>query len=261
MVKQIYYFLLLCVLFSCQNETPPIEESLQLSLICEASKTNSEDMPSNKVYLVLDGSKHHLANILACEKFNKEEAKKYKIPSDAIDACGGWWAGAGEYFYLQKKKDGRYVVMYGQMYEEKETGKYDYTQLAEIKKGDSGKFTFFPKHKKKDLIGVYTLGGHDYSWMLIIKPTTNDGIQCLYHEIEGMLPPVKYMLENEAEFKPQYLKTFNIDFSDMVISSDLGEGQYEALFERQRITFFNKKSHQEDVLRLTKDNAYQELIK
>ncbi len=252
MIKKFLVFTFLFSFFSCQNNSPTSVKAPQLSLVCEVGDSNSNEIPFNKVSVVLNGKKHQLANILACEKFSKKDYKNYEIPANAIDACGGWWAGAGEYFYIEKKTSGRYAIMYGQMYEEKETGKYDYTQLAQVKK-DKEEFIYLPKYQKKDLIGVYTLEGNKTSWMLVIRPKGENDIQANYYEIKGKLPAVNKMLEN-----PKILQQFDIDFSDMVISSDLGIGQYEALFERERITFFNIKSHQEDVLRLTKDKRYNE---
>jgi hypothetical protein len=46
----------------------------------------------------------------------------------------------------------------------------------------------------------------------------------------------------------------------MTINSDLGQGQLENIFERERITFFEIASHQEDVLRLTKDKTLEFLL-
>ena len=259
MSKQIFIILCFISFFSCQNDSSSSssDDLPQLNFVCKTNPDHSDDIPSNSVSLNLNGKNFHLANILTCEKFAKKDFQNHDIPAKAIDACGGWWAGSGEYFYIEKKPSGRYAIMYGQMYEEKETGKYDYTQLAEVKKNDYNQFAFFPKHKKQDLVGVYTLSGHQNSWVLTIQPK-GDEIQAKYYEVEGNLPSVDVLLQNLPQ--PQVLKQFDIDFSDMVVNSDLGLGQYEAIFERQRFTFFDKKSHQEDVLRLTKDDSYKKLL-
>lgn len=256
MVKYLLSLFLLFSFFSCQNNSNS-NESIGLKLVCETLPNHSNERPSNKIQLELNGKKYPLANILTCEKFDKSDYQDHDIPSKAIDAAGGWWAGSGEYFYIEKKPNGRYAIMYGQMYEEKETRKYDYTQLAEVKKNDLNQFSFFPKFKKKDLVGVYILGGHQNSWVLVLKPNGEE-IQAMYYEIDGNLPSVDVLVKNLPQ--PQVLQKFDIDFSDMVIDSDLGLGQYEAIFGRERITFFDKKSHQEDVLRLTKDNRYNKLL-
>ena len=258
MFKPFFILILLGSFFSCQNNpSPTLDNSPKLSLECETHSNHSEEIPSYNIYLNFNGEKFLLANTLACATILKDEYSNFEIPTKALDAAGGWWAGAGEYMFIEKKPNGRYAIMYGQMYEEKETGKYDYTQLAEVKKNDANQFSFFPKYSKKDLAGVYTLGGHQTSWILVLKPNGEE-IQAEFYEIDANLPSVDVLLKNLPQ--PQILKTFDIDFSDMVITSDLGQGQYEAIFDRQRITFFDKKSHQEDVLRLTKDDSYKKML-
>lgn len=253
MKNLLFLIFTICILTNCSNESNP--NSPNLSLICQAESSNMEDTPAHSVHLMMDGKKIKLANILACETFAKEDYKNYEMPKNTMDACGGWWAGAGEYFYLNKISDEIYSVNYGQMYEEKETKLYDYTELVRIKKDVSGKYIAHPKHQLHDLVGKYTLGGHHTSWMLEIKPK-GEHIEAVYYEIDGMLPPVDFLKNNKLE-NGKVLKKFEVDFSDMVIESDLGTGQLEVIFGRERITFFDKKSHLEDMLRLTKDAALE----
>jgi len=253
-----YFYLLFAstlILFACGNETESKDNSKEpsLSLICQVKKSKMADIPAHSVHLMMDGKKIKLGNILACETFSKTDYKNYEMPNSTLEACGGWWAGAGEYFYLDKKSDGSYSVNYGQMYEEKETKKYDYTELIRIKKDDAGNYIAHPKHQLQDLVGVYSLGGHDTSWILEINPKGTDQVEAIYYEIDGMLPPADFLKNNKLQ-NGQVLKNFDVDFSDMVIESNLGTGQLEIIFGRERITFFDIKSHQEDMLRLTKGN-------
>ena len=268
-MKKPLIFLCFCFLLSACNSNSSSEDNdknlsstpPKLSLVCQAETSMMEGAPAHSVHLMFNEKKIKLADILACETFKKESYAQYQMPTDALEACGGWWAGAGEYFYLYQKTNGNYAVNYGQMYEEKETGKYDYTELIQIKKNKNGNYDAFPKHKLKDLVGVYTLGGHDNSWMLIIKPT-EEKLAVTYHVIEGMLPPVADSKNSEFEIgEGKILENFQVDFSDMTINSDLGQGQLESIFERERITLFDIPSHQEDVLRLTKNKAFDFLLK
>ena len=237
---------------------PTITSSL--SLVCQETAPKSDGTPTYSVYLLLDGKKTKLANILACETFTKEDYKKYQMPKNTLDACGGWSADAGEYFYIDKKTDGSYAVNYGQMYKQKVTKKYDYSELMRIKKDADGKYTAYPKHQLKDLAGVYTLEGNKTSWMLIIR-AKGEAIETTYYTFNGKLPTPDAMKKNNLSVASlQILKSFDVDFSDMVIESDLGMGQLEIIFGRERITFFNIKSHLEDMLRVTKNDAYSFLI-
>lgn len=241
---------------SNSTKTPPPS----LKLICQKETSKVEGIPAHSVHLMFNDEKIRLANIQACESFDKSSYAQYQMPKDAIEAVGGWWAGAGEYLYLNKNVDDSYSVNYGQMYEGKETQKYDYTELIRIKKDDAGKYAAHPKHQLKDLVGVYTLGGHDNSWMLVVKPK-GESVEATYYALDGMMPPMDHFKEKGIPGEGQVLKNFDVDFSDMVINSDIGEGQLEVIFGRERITFFNIKSHQEDMLRVTKDESLAFLTK
>ena len=268
-MKRPLLFLCFCFLLnacnsdsSSENKDKNLSSALpKLSLVCQSETSTTDGVPAHSVHLMFNEEKIKLADILACETFEKEDYVQYQMPSDALEACGGWWAGGGEYFYLYQKTNGNYAVNYGQMYEEKVTGKYDYTELIQIKKNENGIYAAFPKHELNELAGVYTLGGHDNSWMLIIKPA-GEKLAVTYHVIEGMLPPAADSKSSNFEIgEGKVLENFQVDFSDMTINSDLGQGQLESIFERERITFFGIPSHQEDVLRLTKDKAFDFLLK
>jgi hypothetical protein len=265
-MKNLLIFLCFCVSFcSCNSSIEGGNKNLsnsnpKLSLVCQSETSTIEDKPAHSVHLIFNDKKIKLANVLACETIKKDTYSQYEMPNNALDACGGWWAGAGEYFYLYQKINGNYAVNYGQMYEEKETQKYDYTELIQIKKNETGLYQAIPKHNLNELVGVYTLGGLDNSWILIIK-LVGEKLNVTYHVINGMIPPSEDLNSNNFKIGGgKVLENFQIDFSDMTINSDLGQGQLENIFERERITFFEIASHQEDVLRLTKDKTLEFLL-
>ena len=268
-MKKPLIFICFCLLFhACTSDSSNksngneiTENTPKLSLVCQPETSIMEGAPAHSVHLMFNDEKIKLADILACEVFKKEDFKQHQMPDNTLQACGGWYAGGGEYFYLYQKTNGNYAVKYGQMYEEKETGKYDYTELIQIKKDDKGNYAAFPKHSLKDLAGVYTLGGHDSSWMLIVKPN-GENVTATYHVIDGMLPPTDILKSGDVKLgEGKVLKNFKVDFSDMVINSELGQGQLETIFGRERITFFGIPSHLEDFLRITKDAEYDFLLK
>lgn len=256
---QLLAFLLLFSTFtSCSSEPVPIIKAdvpvPTMKLICKAEKSKVDNVPAHSVYLIMDDTiEVKVADIIACETFKKAEYDRYQIPKTAMDACGGWWAGAGEYFYLNKKSDYVYAVNYGQMYEEKETGKYDYSEIMSVEIDETGKYVALPKIKMDSLAGVYVLQAPDKYWMLVLQPEAEEEkLKATYYAMDGKLPATDFFTKNELPAGGTELKNFSVDFSDMVVESDLGGGQFETIFRRERITFFNIKSHQEEVLRLTK---------
>ena len=70
-------------------------------------------------------------SINVCNIFGKDEYVSHLIPKDAISACGGWWAGAGDYLYLVYQGDDA-VVMAGWQAEEQEDEGYHYKELKRI---------------------------------------------------------------------------------------------------------------------------------
>lgn len=72
-----------------------------------------------QVLLTVDGKKEIIDTVMACEPIPVKSRADYDIPDDALAACGGWWAGAGDYFYAILK-DNKVVVYHGWQDEEQE---------------------------------------------------------------------------------------------------------------------------------------------
>ena len=93
---------------------------------------DSDGNPKSTVNLNVSNKKIKIADVMACEKIEPADYEQYQIPKNAIEACGGWWAGAGDYFYLISNGDDNYTVMQGEMHEEKETNDYDYKMVINL---------------------------------------------------------------------------------------------------------------------------------
>ncbi len=148
-------FLIILTFLACQNvqtpqntpnskskaETPRVIEQSNVLLLCEKAKIAETDMdlPAFEVFLQLAESKVKVADIVTCETINPEQFERYQIPSTAISAVGGWYAGAGDYLYVIEAGD-QYIVKQGEMYEEKEDNDYNYQEVAKYSK--SGKEIF-----------------------------------------------------------------------------------------------------------------------
>ena len=66
----------------------------------------------NNVRTVIDSAQ-------GCGIIDKADYKDKQIPAEAVAACGGWFAGAGDYFYAIEK-NGKIVVFKGWQAEEQE---------------------------------------------------------------------------------------------------------------------------------------------
>lgn len=75
-----------------------------------------------QVILTVDGKKEIIDTVMACDNIPASNFSQYEIPKTALTACGGWWAGAGDYFYAILK-DNKVVVYQGwQDEEQKDNG-------------------------------------------------------------------------------------------------------------------------------------------
>jgi len=98
---------------------------------CEPMGEDKNEIPHSQVFLVVNDQSTKIADITACEEITKEGYSNFDIPSNAIAACGGWYAGAGDYFYALEVK-GSIVVMKGWQSEEQKEKGFHYEQAAKV---------------------------------------------------------------------------------------------------------------------------------
>ena len=84
-----------------ENEGRPA----RASLVCKVITEDEHGIPSSEVYVEYKGDLRKVADCHNCNSISSEEYDNYAIPDGATDACGGWFAGAGEYFYIMQYND------------------------------------------------------------------------------------------------------------------------------------------------------------
>ena len=146
-------FAILLLSIGCKND-PAVNQSdastgqtasaidpAAIKFVCEPMEIQNElnDAPRHEVYLIMAGTRIKVADILNCEPLPKENYAQFQIPDNAIAAAGGWWAGAGDYFYLVEEA-GNYVLKQGSMDESAENNDYGYKTIMTFDK--SGKEVF-----------------------------------------------------------------------------------------------------------------------
>lgn len=150
-----FFFALSFCTFSCQsdsnkpatsqatnkstNSTAPISttatttHSSIVKLTCEMI-SYGEMNPKAAIYALVRENKIKIGEIVtgSCQLIPPEEYEDFKIPAEALAAAGGWWAGAGDYFYILEAET-EYVVMKGVLDEMME-GDMVYERVAGLKK-------------------------------------------------------------------------------------------------------------------------------
>lgn len=99
----------------------------KVSFRCESLGEDENEVPHNQVFLVVNDRSTKVADVTACDQITKDGYLNFQIPSNAVAACGGWYAGAGDYFYALEVK-GKVVVMKGWQAEEQTDEGYHYEQ-------------------------------------------------------------------------------------------------------------------------------------
>lgn len=82
-------------------------------LFCKALKTDEYGVPHSEVSVSFNSEREKVANCLSCDIIPKSDYAQYDIPKNAKSACGGWFAGGGDYFYSLVKEDGTVEVYSG----------------------------------------------------------------------------------------------------------------------------------------------------
>lgn len=100
-----------------------------VKLVCRDMGTDSLGTPHFDVYLSAEGKETKIKSINACAEIAKADYASHEIPADALSACGGWWAGAGDYYYVVMK-DGKPVVFEGWQEEGQKDKGYHWKEIS-----------------------------------------------------------------------------------------------------------------------------------
>ena len=111
------------------EENNSTAESTSAEFIIE-SLPDTLDMPKSLIYVQIGDQKIELATINGIvQKFSQDDMAG--LPENAVAACGAWWAGAGEYFYIASSEV-KWQVFEGWMEETQEAPGYHWELLQEI---------------------------------------------------------------------------------------------------------------------------------
>jgi len=85
--------------------TPPKTAIHKASLVCRDRGEDEFEIPHYDVYVKYDSVMHKVGECNACAPLDLQDYHDYDIPKHALAACGGWFAGGGDYFYVMQTKD------------------------------------------------------------------------------------------------------------------------------------------------------------
>ena len=106
-------------------------------LICKEVRNADEnpESPLSEVYVKLGDYQLKVADVTICMSMDTSEYASQNIPDTALSAVGGWWAGAGDYFFLIADGD-KYRVMHKAVDEAMETPAEFETVMVLSKEGE-----------------------------------------------------------------------------------------------------------------------------
>lgn len=144
MKKVLFFIFLASAMIACQPGSPseqgnkdamPMSAApVNVQLLCE-SISESEDDPRHAIFALINDSKAKIAEVSVCDVITPDGYAQYQIPSDAVAAVGGWWAGMGEYIYAQRNSDGSVSFYEGSAGESEEESALAYRNIATYANG------------------------------------------------------------------------------------------------------------------------------
>ncbi len=129
-MKKAIFFGSIALFVACNAPSSPKTAAPSIvQLTCDDLGSDPDtDTPHSAVSLLVDGKKTPIDTINGCSSIDKAEYTQKQIPADAVAACGGWWAGAGDYFYVVLR-EGKPVVFRGWQAEEQEDDGFHWEKI------------------------------------------------------------------------------------------------------------------------------------
>ena len=78
---------------------------VKADLLCEEIRNADDSDPLAVVYLSQLDQQHILDTVYTCSVIAPQMYISYNIPRHALSACGGWWAGRGNFYYALQEGD------------------------------------------------------------------------------------------------------------------------------------------------------------
>lgn len=187
-----------------------------------------------------------------CSIISNDQYHLNQIPKAAFQACGGKSAHGYDYFYSLKNKSNSYSIFQGRC--DRLTDPIIYKKIIAIHPNEQIEYP-----NRLDISGVYTLGRHKKSRILILEEQDNH-YESLYCELKGILPPANYLDLHYDELSFQVFKNFSVDLYDNSIICDFGKGEILPDQNKYKIVFSDLKNDLNEPLVFSYNEKYQILL-
>lgn len=137
----IYILAILFLLNACASKKPTVKtssnktishgEKIDINTVKFVSKSlsgDAPDVPITQVNVQLNEMLIPIDTVEVSSTLGTDEYQNYAIPSEALSASGGWWAGSGNYYYIIQK-DESFIVMKGFQEEKQSDTGFHYTEF------------------------------------------------------------------------------------------------------------------------------------
>ncbi|PVY42939.1 hypothetical protein [Pontibacter virosus] len=103
---------------------------VKADLQCEEIQNADEDNPLAVVYLSQVEMQYVLDTVYTCSVISPQMFTSFGVPRHALSACGGWWAGQGNFYYTLHEGDS-ISVMHARPVQ-RDTVDFQYTLLRRV---------------------------------------------------------------------------------------------------------------------------------
>ncbi len=196
------------------------EESYKVRLQCQAV-SEDEAFPQSAVFAIVNQNKVKLASISNCDSIAPASYEDYEIPAEALAAVGGWWAGAGDYFYAIRE-DSTITFYQGWAEEGQEEESYHYSKIGIF---SDGQFNLQMPVKQEELVGTYTLSRETGSHILFVG-LKEDTLKAEYFQMDGILPPVNQLNLLMTSLERKEAASLELNPVTLSFTSELGRGKF-----------------------------------
>lgn len=118
MKLRLFLALYLCTLMACSQQEEEQYERIEqeevssdvstwvkADLQCEEIQNADEDNPLAVVYLSQMEMQYVIDTVYTCSVIAPQMFTSFGVPRQALSACGGWWAGRGNFYYALQEGD------------------------------------------------------------------------------------------------------------------------------------------------------------